>query len=219
MDGFADAELSLNQAVFKSESDTNQHNRAIAYLLQSAGFMYSDPMEACDVYTRECSVGITPKNLAIMAGTLANGGVNPLSKKRLLDEAYVPKILAEMAVEGLYRHERHLAVAYRRRAGWEAASWRSLPGTGRSQRFLRRWMVPATACDRSSRSPGSLRRSLTTCPRARPAVDDDGGMAGAWMTRSGQPVAIERYGAMVCVAANAATKIGPRSGSTMFAIA
>jgi glutaminase len=102
MDKFADAELSLNQAVFKSESDTNQHNRAIAYLLQSADFMYSDPMEACDVYTRECSVGITPKNLAIMAGTLANGGVNPLSKKRLLDQAYVPKILAEMAVEGLY---------------------------------------------------------------------------------------------------------------------
>ena len=102
MDGFAGTELSLNQAVFKSESDTNQHNRAIAYLLQSAGFMYSDPMEACDVYTRECSVGITPENLAIMAGTLANGGVNPLSNKRLLDQAYVPKILAEMAVEGLY---------------------------------------------------------------------------------------------------------------------
>jgi glutaminase len=102
MDAFADAELSLNQAVFKSESDTNQHNRAIAYLLQSGGFMYSDPMEACDVYTRECSVGITPRNLAVMAGTLANGGVNPLSKKRLLEPSYVPKILAEMAVEGLY---------------------------------------------------------------------------------------------------------------------
>jgi glutaminase len=102
MDAFAGEKLVLNQAVFKSESDTNQHNRAIAYLLQSAGFMYSDPMEACDVYTRECSVGITPKNLVIMAGTLANGGVNPISKKRLLDEAYVPKILAEMAIEGLY---------------------------------------------------------------------------------------------------------------------
>lgn len=102
MDAFADAELSLNQAVFKSESDTNQHNRAIAYLLQSGGFMYSDPMEACDVYTKECSVGITPRNLAVMAGTLANGGVNPLSKKRLLEPSYVPKILAEMAVEGLY---------------------------------------------------------------------------------------------------------------------
>jgi glutaminase len=102
MDAFADAELVLNQAVFKSESDTNQHNRAIAYLLQSGGFMYSDPMEACDVYTKECSIGITPRNLAVMAGTLANGGINPLSKKRLLDQAYVPKILAEMAIEGLY---------------------------------------------------------------------------------------------------------------------
>ncbi|MFI5022753.1 MAG: glutaminase A [Alphaproteobacteria bacterium] len=102
MDGFADAKLPLNQDVFKSESDTNQHNRAIAYLLKSAGYMYSDPMEACDIYTRECSIGITPRNLAIMAGTLANGGVNPVSGKRLLEMAYVPKILAEMAVEGLY---------------------------------------------------------------------------------------------------------------------
>jgi glutaminase len=64
--------------------------------------MYSDPMGACDVYTKECSIGITPRNLAVMAGTLANGGVNPLSKKRLLNRAYVPKILAEMAIEGLY---------------------------------------------------------------------------------------------------------------------
>jgi glutaminase len=53
IDAFADAKLQLNDEVFKSESDTNQHNRAIAYLLQSAGYMYSDPMEACDIYTRE----------------------------------------------------------------------------------------------------------------------------------------------------------------------
>lgn len=102
IDAFANAELPLNQAVYKSEADTNQHNRAIAYLLQSAGFMYSDPMEACDVYTRECSIGVTTRNLAVMAGALANGGVNPVSGKRLLEAAYVPKILAEMAVEGLY---------------------------------------------------------------------------------------------------------------------
>jgi glutaminase len=98
----ANAALPLNQDVYKSEADTNQHNRAIAYLLQSAGFMYSDPMEACDVYTKECSIAITAKNLAIMAGTLANGGVNPVSRNRLLDKSYVPKVLAEMTVEGLY---------------------------------------------------------------------------------------------------------------------
>ena len=76
--------------------------RAIAYLLQTGNHMYSDPMEACDIYTRECSIGITTRNLAVMGGTLANGGVNPVSRKRLLDSAHVPKILAEMAVEGLY---------------------------------------------------------------------------------------------------------------------
>ncbi len=102
MNHFANAELPLNQEVYKSEADTNQHNRAIAYLLQSANYMYSDPMEACDVYTRECSVGVTAKNLGGMAGTLANGGINPVSGQRLLEPTYVPKILAEMAMEGLY---------------------------------------------------------------------------------------------------------------------
>jgi glutaminase len=102
MSNYANVKLPLNQDVYKSEAETNQHNRAIAYLLQSAGFMYSDPMEACDVYTKECSIAITPRNLAIMAGTLANGGVNPVSQKRLLEKSYVPKVLAEMAVAGLY---------------------------------------------------------------------------------------------------------------------
>jgi glutaminase len=102
LDAFANAQLPLNADVFKSEADTNQHNRAIAYLLESAGYMYSDPMQACDIYTRECSVSITAKNLAVMAGTLANGGVNPVSGKRLLAANDVPKVLAEMAVEGLY---------------------------------------------------------------------------------------------------------------------
>jgi glutaminase len=102
LDAFANAQLPLNVDVFKSEADTNQHNRAIAYLLESAGYMYSDPMQACEIYTRECSVSITTRNLAIMAGTLANGGVNPASGKRLLMTDHVPKVLAEMAVEGLY---------------------------------------------------------------------------------------------------------------------
>lgn len=102
MNDFATTALSLNQEVYKSESDTNQHNRGIAYLLQNAGYMYSDPMEACDIYTKQCSIGVTTKELAVMAGALANGGINPVSKKKLIEDSYVPKILAEMAVEGLY---------------------------------------------------------------------------------------------------------------------
>jgi glutaminase len=102
MNDFATTSLNLNQEVYKSETDTNQHNRAIAYLLQSAGYMYSDPMSACDIYTRQCSIGVTTKELAMMAGTLANNGINPFSKQKLLESSYVPKLLAEMAVEGLY---------------------------------------------------------------------------------------------------------------------
>ncbi|AJK45244.1 glutaminase A [Burkholderia plantarii] len=102
MKRFAGADLSLNAAVYQSEAATNQHNRAIAYLLQSAGYMYSDPIEACDVYTRACSVNLTARDLAMMGGVLANNGVHPVSGTRLLDGRDVPKLLAEMAMEGMY---------------------------------------------------------------------------------------------------------------------
>ena len=123
---------------------------------------YSDPMEACDVYTKECSIAITAKNLAIMAGTLANGGVNPVSRKQLLEKSYVPKVLAEMAVEGLYDTSGAWPTtsACRQRAAWAAASWRSLPATGRSPHSPRRLTKRATACVPSWLSPG-LPASLT----------------------------------------------------------
>ena len=94
--------IALSADVNQSEQTTNFHNRAIAWLLYSAGTMYSDPMQACDVYTRQCSTLITAVDLAVMGATLAAGGVNPLTGKRVLANANVPHILAEMAMEGLY---------------------------------------------------------------------------------------------------------------------
>ncbi|WP_298709190.1 glutaminase A [Chitinophaga sp.] len=94
--------LKLIDELYKSEAETNQHNRAIAMLLEAYGHMWADPLDACDSYTRQCSVGVTAKDLAVMAGTLANGGVNPVTGKRLLKEEYVPKVLAAMSMEGLY---------------------------------------------------------------------------------------------------------------------
>ena len=99
---FAGRPLSLNQEVYQSEAATNFHNRAIAWLLYSYGTMYSDPMEACDVYTKQCSVGITAADLSIMGATLAADGVNPGTKSRVLKPDHVPYILAEMTMEGLY---------------------------------------------------------------------------------------------------------------------
>jgi glutaminase len=99
---FAGRPICLSQEVNQSEQTTNFHNRGIAWILYSAGAMYSDPMEACDIYTRGCSTLITAKDLAVMGATLANGGVNPITQERVVTAVNVPSILAEMTMEGLY---------------------------------------------------------------------------------------------------------------------
>lgn len=99
---FAGRPLDLIDEVYQSEATTNFHNRGIAWLLYSYGTLYSDPMEACDVYTKQCSIAITAKDLATMGATLAAGGVNPLTSQRVVAANNVPPILAEMTMEGLY---------------------------------------------------------------------------------------------------------------------
>jgi len=94
--------LTVIEDVYKSEAATNQRNRAHGYILFVSDRIYSDPMEAVDVYTRQCSIGITAKQLAVMGATLANGGVNPVTRARVLDAKYVPKVLAIMMTAGFY---------------------------------------------------------------------------------------------------------------------
>lgn len=96
------APIAISDELNHSEQSTNFHNRAIGWLLYSAGYCYSDPMEAVDIYTRGCSTLITITELAVMGATLASGGINPVTKKRVLLAQNVPHILAEMAMEGLY---------------------------------------------------------------------------------------------------------------------
>jgi len=99
---FAGRELEVNQEVYKSESDTNQRNQAIAMLMYAYGRIKDNPGRATDIYTRQCSVNVSAKDLATMAATLANGGVNPVTRKKVIDAKYVPGILAVMATAGLY---------------------------------------------------------------------------------------------------------------------
>ncbi len=94
--------LTVIEDVYKSEAATNQRNRAHAYILFASDRIYSEPMEAVDVYTRQCSIGITAKQLAVMGATLANGGVNPVTGKRVIEARYVPKVLAIMMTAGFY---------------------------------------------------------------------------------------------------------------------
>jgi len=101
-DGFAGRHLTVLEDVYKSEAETNQRNRAIAMLMYAYGHIKTDPLQATDIYTRQCSVGVTAKDLGMMAATLANGGTNPVTKKRMLDVQYVPRVLAVMSTAGLY---------------------------------------------------------------------------------------------------------------------
>ena len=98
----AGSALALSEEVNQSEQSTNFHNRGIAWLLYSAGYMYCDPMEACEVYTRQCSVLINTTQLATFAATLAARGMNPLTRQQVLRKDNVPCILAEMTMEGMY---------------------------------------------------------------------------------------------------------------------
>ena len=99
---FAGRQISISEEINASEQATNFRNRAIAWLLRAGGYMYCDPMEACDIYTRQCSTLVTTVDLAVMGATLANGGSNPLTGKRVIAHANVPHVLAEMTMEGVY---------------------------------------------------------------------------------------------------------------------
>ena len=99
---FAGRKLTVNHEVYKSEADTNQRNQAIGKLMYAYGHIKDNPDQATDIYTEQCSVSVNAKDLAEMAATLANGGTNPVTGKAVLDAKYVPKVLAVMAVAGLY---------------------------------------------------------------------------------------------------------------------
>ncbi len=88
--------------VYKSESDSNQRNQAIGALMFAYGYIKTDWRQAVDLYTRQCSIGVSAKDLAMMAATLAAGGKNPATGKRVLDADKVPGVLAVMATAGLY---------------------------------------------------------------------------------------------------------------------
>lgn len=99
---FAGEKLTVLDDIYTSEAATNFRNRGIAHVLFNSGNLHAEPLECTDVYTKQCSVGVTCRQLAVMGGTLANGGVNPVTKERCLDAKYVPKVLAVMTMAGFY---------------------------------------------------------------------------------------------------------------------
>ncbi len=99
---FAGRTLSVNWPVYYSEAGDNLRNQAIAHLLYAYGRMYFNPVQATDIYTKQCAINVSAKDLATMAATLANGGVNPLTGKKVVSPETVMHTLAVMATAGLY---------------------------------------------------------------------------------------------------------------------
>ncbi len=99
---FAGRPLKVLDDVYKSESDTNQRNQAIGALMFAYGYIKTDWHQAVDLYTRQCSIGVNAKDLAMMAATLAAMGRNPVTGKQVMDAKNVPHVLAVMATAGLY---------------------------------------------------------------------------------------------------------------------
>jgi glutaminase len=99
---FAGRPLRLDEEVYASASETNFRNQGIARMLQGYGRIYMHPAEATDLYTRQCSLNVTARDLAVMGATLADGGVNPLTKERVVEPLVCHYTLAVMATAGFY---------------------------------------------------------------------------------------------------------------------
>ena len=99
---FAGRKLTLNREVYDSEAATNLRNRGIAKLLEGYDRMYFDALEATDIYTKQCSLNVSARDLAIMGATLADGGVNPITEERVVDASICKRVLAVLATAGLY---------------------------------------------------------------------------------------------------------------------
>ena len=94
----------LIDELYKSESATNFNNRSIAWLLKNYNRIYDDPDMSLDLYTRQCSLGVTAEMLSVAAGTIANHGVNPVTNKQVFETELTPKITSMIASVGFYEH-------------------------------------------------------------------------------------------------------------------
>ncbi|MER6912624.1 glutaminase [Streptomyces sp. NPDC000594] len=102
LSAFAGRRLRIDEAVCVSEMEHAHRNLAIAYMLRSYGILTEDPRAIVEGYTRQCSVLVTARDLAMMAATLANRGVNPLSGERVIREPVVRQVLSVMSTCGMY---------------------------------------------------------------------------------------------------------------------
>ena len=93
---------SVDASIYSSENKTGARNRAIAHLMLDFGLMNDNLDETLDLYFQQCSIKVNARDLAIMAATLANGGVSPITKKQAIREEFVKDLISMMFTCGMY---------------------------------------------------------------------------------------------------------------------
>lgn len=99
---YAGRQLTVDESVFASERATGHRNRAIAYLQLNSGMIEEPVSEHLDLYFRQCAILVSARDLAMMAATLANNGVNPVTHERAIAPEHVKTVLSVMASCGMY---------------------------------------------------------------------------------------------------------------------
>ena len=102
MSAYAGRALTIDESVYRSESQTGHRNRAIGYMLRNFNILEEDPSATLELYFRQCSVSVNCRDLAIMGATLANAGINPITQERAIRGEYVENVLSVMGSCGMY---------------------------------------------------------------------------------------------------------------------
>ena len=102
LSAFAGRGLGVDEAVYRSERDTGDRNRALAYLMRNAGSLREPVDQVLDAYFRQCAVQVTTVDLAVMAATLAAGGLNPVTGEMVVSREIAEQTCALMASCGMY---------------------------------------------------------------------------------------------------------------------
>ena len=116
LNGFSGRELMLDERVYQSASSSAERLNAKARDLSEDGRLTDDPKATADLYLKQSSVALTTRDLAIMAATLANDGVNPVNQKRVVSQP-VAKNIQTLLIESGWR-------------GGKKAAWLKKAGVG-----------------------------------------------------------------------------------------
>jgi len=99
---YAGRPLKVDHTVYLSESETGHRNRAIGHMLRNFDKLTGDPAPTTEIYFQQCSISVNCRDLGLMAATLANHGMNPMTGKQALRGEYVESVLSVMGTCGMY---------------------------------------------------------------------------------------------------------------------